>query len=385
MPAILLQRLGAKLFLSYLMIILVWVIALETATQFVVPSVFSGHLQAMRSAMTGQMMGGFTAELESDLFISFRRAVTQAVGIAAVSAALVAVIASLLISRRVVAPVRQMMLASQRIAEGRYAERVAVPGNVAGGSLDELGELALHFNQMAARLEQTESLRRQLIADVTHELRTPLTTIKGSMEALMDGVLPADEETYLKVYREADRLQRLVNDLQELSRVEAGTYELNRRPTPAAKLVETVVEQLKRQYEEKEVLLETAVEPSIPAVYADEDRIGQVLLNLAGNALQHTPSGGRVVISASALGGEVKFAVTDSGEGIAAEHLPHVFTRFYRVDKSRSRAAGGSGIGLTIARHLVEAHGGLIRAESAGLGRGAIFSFTLPVAASIKS
>jgi histidine kinase len=374
------RRLGAKLFLSYLLIILVGVVALATATEFVVPQVFSGHLRAMRNSMMGHMMGGFTVELENDLFVSFRRAVTQAVGIAALSAALVAILASFLVSRRVVAPVHQMMHASQRIAEGRYDERVAVPGSIASGDLDELGELALRFNQMAARLEQTEALRRQLIADVTHELRTPLTTIKGSMEGLIDGVLPRDEETYLQVYREADRLQRLVNDLQELSRVEAGAYELHRKLIAADQLIMTVVERLQRQYEDKGVQLTTEVPAGLPLVKVDEDRIGQVLLNLVGNALQHTPTGGRVEISATVAGPEIRFAIADSGEGVAAEHLPHIFTRFYRVDKSRSRAAGGSGIGLTIARHLVEAHGGRIWVESRGLGQGATFTFTIPAA-----
>jgi signal transduction histidine kinase len=376
------QHLGAKLFLSYLTVILVGILALAATMEFAVPTAFQGHLQAMRNSMMGHMMGGINAALEQDLFVSFRRVVSQALGAAALIATIVAGVASLLVSRRVVAPVRQMMQASQRIAEGRYDERVAVPGNVATGNLDELGELALRFNQMATKLEQTESMRRQLIADVSHELRTPLTTIKGTMEGLIDGVLPANEETYLQVYREADRLQRLVNDLQELSRVEAGAYELHREAVPVKRLVETVIDRLGRQYEDKGVQLATQVPVELPSVWADEDRIGQVLLNLVGNALQHTPTGGQVEISAAQAGAEVRISVADTGEGIAAEHLPHVFTRFYRIDKSRARTGGGSGIGLTIARHLVEAHAGRIWAESAGTGQGSRFTFTLPVTAS---
>jgi two-component system sensor histidine kinase BaeS len=288
------------------------------------------------------------------------------------------VITSLFVSRQVVAPVQAMMAASQRIAEGNYAERVQVPGDINKGEQDELGQLALRFNQMAARLEQTENMRRQLIGDVTHELRTPLTTIKGSMEGLLDGVLPASDETYTQIYHEADRLQRLVNDLQELSRVEAGAYELHLSPTSLAEVVQATVARLGRQFEEKGVALTTQVPTDLPPIKLDSDRIGQVLLNLVGNALQYTPAGGRVQIQVVRMPGEVRVSVSDTGIGIPPEHLPHLFTRFYRVDKSRARSHGGSGIGLTIARHLVEAHGGRIWAESQGEGQGSTFTFTLP-------
>jgi histidine kinase len=214
---------------------------------------------------------------------------------------------------------------------------------------------------------------------VAHELRTPLTTIKGTAEGLIDGVLPPDLETFHRVYKEADRLQRLVSDLQELSRVEARAYQLDRKPVWAGDLVSAVVERLSPQFGDKGVALITDVSAGLPLVLADEDRIGQVLLNLVGNALQYTPAGGRVTIHASREGDMVAVAVEDTGIGIPAEHLPHLFTRFFRVDKSRSRAGGGSGIGLTISRYLVEAHGGTIIAESPGSGEGSTFTFTLPI------
>jgi len=257
---------------------------------------------------------------------------------------------------------------------------VCVPGSATRDVLDELGLLADSFNQMAACLEQTETLRLELIGNVAHELRTPLSSIKGYMEGLIDGVLPAEAKTFQQVHLEADRLQRLVHDLQELSRVEAKAFELKLRPTSVARLVETVTARLGRQFEDKGVALETDVAPDLPPVQADAGRIGQVLLNLVGNALQYTPAGGRVSISARRQGDAVLLAVRDTGIGIAPDHLPHVFERFYRVDKSRSRAGGGSGIGLTIAQHLVEAHGGQIQATSDGPGRGSMFSFTLPAA-----
>lgn len=372
------RHLGAKLFISYLIVILVGVIVLGSAAELVVPSAFDRHLASMNSMMQ-QMMGGPSAGLDGDLFQNFRAAVTEALTFAALAAFLAAVLVSLFVSRQVVAPVRAMMSASQRIAEGNYTERVHVSGDLSKGEQDELAQLALSFNQMAAKLQQTENMRRQLIGDVAHELRTPLTAIKGSMEGLIDGVLLADAETYQAIHREADRLQRLVNDLQELSRVESGAFELDRQTMKVSDLVDSAIARLGNQFEEKGVALETQVPSGLPQVLADKDRIDQVLLNLVGNALQYTPSGGKVTISARAQDGEIHIAVADTGIGIPPEHLPHLFTRFYRVDKSRSRAGGGSGIGLTIARHLVEAHGGRIWVVSSGSGQGSTFTFTLPL------
>ena len=368
------RHLSWKLFLSYLVVILVGMLVLASATEFVVPSAFERHLAAMAA-----LMGGASEEMELDLFTNFRRAVNEALTLSTVAAFLSAVAVSVFVSRRIGIPVREMMVASRRIAEGHYNERVNVPGDLTWDELDELGRLALSFNQMAAQLEQIEGTRRELIGTVAHELRTPLASIKGSMEGLIDGVLPADASTFQKIYREADRLQRLVYDLQELSRVEAGAFELDIRPVLVRDLVEATVDRLGRQFEEKGVALETDLPGGLPPVQVDEDRIGQVMLNLVGNALQYTSAGGKVRISTRRQGAEVHISISDTGLGMAAEHLPLIFTRFYRVDKSRARAGGGSGIGLTIARHLVEAHGGRIWAESPGLDQGSTFTFTLPV------
>ena len=372
------RHLSAKLFLSYLMVVMVGVVVLASSAELVIPSAFDHHLAEMSSMMSG-MMGSADSQLEMDIYSSFRAGVTEALGLAALSATLVAVVASVLISRQVVATVRRMMLASQRIAEGHYEERVPVAGDLENADQDELGQLALSFNRMAARLEQVEGMRRQLIGDVTHELRTPLTTIKGSMEGLMDGVLPTNEETYQQIYLEADRLQRLVDDLQELSRVEAKAYELRPKPVPVSHLIETAVARLKRQFEEKGVVIEQELPTKLTPVKVDEDRMVQVLINLLGNALQYTPSGGKVSIAALEKDHEVQVSIQDTGIGIAPEHLPHLFTRFYRADKSRSRTGGGSGIGLTIAKHLVEAQGGRIWVTSPGLNKGSAFMFTLPL------
>jgi histidine kinase len=201
------------------------------------------------------------------------------------------------------------------------------------------------------------------------------------MEGLMDGILPAAPETYQQIHQEADRLARLVDDLQELSRVEARAYPLDIHPVAVSALVQKTVKRFAAQAQAKGIELCPDLSADLPPVLADQDRITQVLTNLVGNALQYTPEGGKVTIVSIHRGDEIHISVVDTGIGIPAEHLPHLFTRFYRVDKSRSRqAGGGSGIGLTIARHLVETHGGHIWAESDGEGKGSRFTFTLKAA-----
>jgi histidine kinase len=376
------RRLSVKLFLSYLAVILVGVFVLALTTEFSLPRAYDRHLGPMQAMMGGGQGMGMgpgpvldPSQSPTDLYGGFRDSFNEALAYAIFAAVFVAIVVSILFSRSVVAPILAMRKAARRIAEGRYDERVAIKN----GALDELGDLANGFNQMAAQLEQTESMRRQLIGDVTHELRTPLTAIKGSMEGLMDGVLPVTPETFEQIRREADRLSRLVDDLQELSRVESGAYRLDLRSVSIGRVIETVTKRLAHQFEEKRVRLAPQVHPNLPDVQADEDRILQVLINLVGNALQYTPSGGEVTLSAEQVSGLVQVSVRDTGIGIAPEHLINIFDRFYRVDKSRARAYGGSGIGLTIAKHLVEAHGGKIWVESEGAGRGSVFVFTLPV------
>ena len=373
-------HLSAKLLLSYLAIIIVGVAVLIVASQFLLPTSFNRHMIGMMGDSMGRGMGmgnqGFGgSDSMSQLYLDFRASFNEALIYAALAAMVAAVALSLFFSRSVIAPLHAMMAASQRIAEGRYDERVQVEG------ADELAQLAARYNQMAEKLNQVESMRRRLIGDVSHELRTPLTAIKGSMEGLMDGVLPPTQETYEQIHAEADRLNRLVDDLQELSRVEARAYELDIRPLDVSALAQTVTKRLAPQAKAKRISLDLELAPDLPRVLADEDRAVQVLTNLAGNALHYTPEGGRVTIAAQQIDGEVHVTVQDTGIGIPPEHLEHIFDRFYRVDKSRSRQSGsGSGIGLTIARALVEAQRGRIWAESPGEGQGSVFRFTLPAA-----
>lgn len=370
------RHLGAKIFFSYLVIIVLGVTVLAVVSQFILPGAFNRHMMGMGMMMNG-MMGG--ADSMSQLYVDFRASFNEALAYAALAATLAALALSFLFSQSVVAPVLAMSHAAQRIAEGRYDERVQVIG------ADELAQLAMRFNQMAETLAQVETMRRRLIGDVSHELRTPLTAIKGSMEGLMDGVLPANNETYQQIHLEADRLNRLVDDLQELSRLEDRAYQLDFRPLDVPSLARTVTKRLAPRAESKRIILDLELTPNLPPLLADEDRAIQILTNLTSNALQYTPEGGRVTISAKRVNDEIQISVRDTGIGIPPEHLPHIFDRFYRVDASRSRSranGGGSGIGLTIARALVEAQGGRIWVESEGEGKGSKFTFTLPFAKS---
>lgn len=368
-----------KVFLSYLLVVLIGVIVLITAASLSVPAAFERHIVSMNAIMTNGIMTGNDQQMVSELFSQYKKAVFEAVTYATLASLVAAVLASFFISRQVVTPTLRMMSLSHRIAEGEYEERLSLPGGQQADQIDELGQLALSFNQMADKLEKTETMRRELIGDVTHELRTPLTAVKGYLEGLMDGVLPADPETYQQIHSEIDRLQRLVNDLQELSRVEAGAFQLRLTPVSTASLVERIQSTLGRQFEDKDIQLEIKVEPNLPNVLVDSDRIIQVLTNLVGNALQYTPSGGKVTLLVRRERSEVLFSVKDTGIGISAEQIPFIFNRFYRSDKSRTRASGGSGIGLTIAKALVQAHHGKIWAESNGEGKGSTFSFLIPL------
>ena len=380
------QHLGAKLFLSYLVVILVGAIVLLFTARLTTPTAYNRHLGLLVQESTAgestdgesQSGGGFRrgqgSGYASELYASFQESFSEALTWAAIAAGAAALAVSFYLSQRVVRPIRAMTAASQHIAAGNYDERVQEDSD------DELGRLASSFNQMTSQLQQVESMRRQLIGDVAHELRTPLTAIKGSMEALLDKKLPASKETYHQIYLEAERLNSLVDDLQELSRVEAGAYDMRLHPVKLAALTKMLIKRFARQFEEKHVVLTIELPADLPPVLADEQRILQVLSNLISNALRYTPAGGEVTVTCSQQGDQVRTTVKDTGIGIPQEHLSHVFTRFYRIDKSRSRQAGGSGIGLTIAKHLVESHGGQIWVESAGRDKGSAFTFTLPIA-----
>jgi len=365
------RRWALKILIAFLLIIVLTGIINTAVMNLSIRSAFNRHLGRMGEGMQ-TMMGNSRA---TNIFVSFRTAVNESLLTSFAVAFIIAIAASLLISRLITRPVNALTNASKSIAGGDYEYRIPEKEIPA----DELGQLAVSFNQMAEKLEQTETMRRQLIGDISHELRTPLTAIKGSMEGLIDGVLPKDESTFSQIYQEADRLQRLVEDLQELSRVEAGQFKLFKKKTSISDLARTAMTALESAYSGKNVNLSLQFEKQLPKINADPDRILQVLQNLLGNALQFTPSGGNVAIDISTPGNGVEVSVSDNGAGIEAKHLDHIFERFYRADPSRSRInGGGSGIGLTISKTLVEAHGGKIRVESRGKNQGSKFIFSLP-------
>jgi signal transduction histidine kinase len=358
------RGLGAKLFLSHFLVVLVAVLTLLMAVLIIAPIIFGRFEPAL-------LLGG-ADDTPAEAFGQTLLYSLLAAGVVATAAA---ALASLFVSRRFVEPLRYVLAATSRIASGRYGERVPVR------DADELGELSQSFNAMARALEEAERRRMEVISDVSHELRTPLSTIRGYMEGLAEGVVEPSEETWTLLYAEFERLGRLVDDLRRLSRAEAGQLDLSIAPVSPAEVVRLTVGGMLPLFDEKGVELKSAVSGNLPSVLADIDRVVQVLSNLLSNALRHTPDGGRVVVEVKAAGDEVTFEVTDTGTGIAPEHLERLFERFYRVEKSRSRgeARGGSGVGLAISRALIEAMGGRIWVESPGLGEGATFAFTLPI------
>ena len=360
------RSLGAKLLLGQLLVILAGAVTLLITTLSVGPAIFRHHVRAA--------LGTVPPDVARHLDDAFGAATLVSLGIAIGAATLTALGISWFVSRRVVEPIRGLAASAGRIARGAYAERVPASG------ADELADLAGSFNEMAASLQTAERRRRQLLADVAHELRTPLATVEAYVEGLAAGVLPADAETGQAMRTEMRRLNRLVDDLQRVSRAEERQLDLHVVPTSAADLVTTAVSAATPAYGSKGVTLEADAEPRLAPIAVDLDRIGEVLANLLDNALRHTAPGGRVRVTAAGRGREVELAVADTGEGIAPDHLERVFERFFRADPARARASGGSGIGLAIARAIVEAHGGSIRAASDGPGTGATFAITLPAA-----
>ncbi len=368
----------SKMLAAHLLVVAVGVVTLLLAMGLTAPNLFD---QLMTETMgpqaqgMGSMMGErMTAGMREVTAQAFRQAVGVSLIWAAGAAAMTAIVVSIFVSGRIARPVRSMALASRRIASGHYAERVQVEDP------DELGHLAANFNEMADALEAAERRRRELIGNVAHELRTPIANLQGYLEGLVDGVVQPSEETWTFLLGETGRLRRLVEDLQELSRAESRQMSINPKPIAPDRLTSLVLARIGPEFAEKGLTLTVVTGSRLPKVVADEDRAVQVLGNLLSNALRYTPAGGRVEVSVEHRDGEIVFRVRDTGIGVAPEHLPHLFERFYRSDGARSRAAGGSGIGLTIAKALVEAMGGRIWAESPGPGQGSTFSFTLPAA-----
>lgn len=361
-----------RLLASYLLVILVGCFTLFWAGEAFSVYFFEQHMGGMMQQLrhTSPMMEA----MEVDLSAAYRQATERSMVWGMSAAAVVASLAALFVTRRIVAPLRRLQSASRRIAAGQYRERLetSAPG--------EIGELATSFNEMAQALERIEARRVELLANVAHEFRTPLTNLRGFVTGLRDGVFQPDEETLDACTRQLARLERLLADLSLLSRVETGQERLQPQALDVTDFVCQSVAAFRPRFREKGVALRVQTPHPPAGVLADPQRTAQVLANLLENALKHTPAGGTVRVRVTPGPTEVRFEVRDTGQGIACKDRPHVFTRFYRVDKARSHdPAGGSGIGLTIAKHYVERQGGHIGLESEP-GLGSCFWFTLPPA-----
>jgi signal transduction histidine kinase len=295
----------------------------------------------------------------------------QALLLAAAGATGIALLLGILLARTLTQPLRELKAATRSMASGDLSQQVTVR------SQDELGELAASFNQMSADLARANEARRQMTADIAHELRTPLTVITGYLESLRDGVLKPNSAQFEVMYDEAQHLQRLVEDLRTLSLADAGELTLNLRPVAPQALLERSAVAYRHQAQQQDAALRVEAAPALPEVNVDPERMAQVLGNLVSNALRYTPDGGQITLSAQHQAGVVLLTVQDTGAGIAPDALPRIFDRFYRGDEARQAQEGESGLGLAIAKSLVELHGGRITVQSKQ-GQGTAFTIALP-------
>jgi len=309
----------------------------------------------------------------------YLQSVNKWIWVAGLVSALVAGLMGLLFAKRITAPLNELAAAAKKISHGDLTHRVDV------SSEDEIGELAKSFNSMAKSIDKNNQLRRRLLGDIVHEIKTPLTVVRGNIEAMLDGVIEPTPKKLAAIHTETLLLSRLLDDLRDLSLAEEKQLKLQTRQENVGHIIRQVVEMFKPRAKEESKHLEFELSEDLPSVSVDRDRISQVFYNLIANALQYTSEGDTVKIGTrldrSIAGGAddpvIMVSVEDTGEGISEEDLPYVFDHFYRVDESRARVSGGSGIGLAIVKHLVEAHGGRVWARSE-LGNGSSFFFTLP-------
>lgn len=381
------RQLRWRIVATHMAVVLVGVTALTLTVEIIISRIAPADILPTLSVLAETGSTAALDETKAELVETFRNAIWRALLVAAGGAAGMGLVVSFALAWEILRPLRQIADTSQRLASGHYHERVEVP------SSDELAQVATNFNQMAQTLEETEAQRVALIGNVAHELRTPLAGLAGYLEGVMDGVVANEPETFAHMYHEVRRMKRLVDDLQMLSRVEAGQVNLNVSQFDLVPLLVRLVNQLQTQAEGQTVVLlvegvqkaegrgqkvEDRSQEGL-VVTADPDRVTQVVLNLVGNALRYTDTGDKIKIEIGRADADNVFvSVSDTGLGIPADALPYVFERFYRVDPSRARSSGGSGIGLTITRHLIWAMGGDICAHSDGPGQGSTFRFTLP-------
>ena len=359
--------LGARLFISHLLVMMVGLGSFVIIAKVSSPRMFVLRLEQLESR------GIFTVRSARTYLVEgFQNAWNRSAILSVIVGASAAGGLSYLSSKRITQPVKQMKCITQKFAAGNLAERV--PESI----IPELNQLGVSFNSMASSLGDVEQRRRELIGDLTHELRTPLTVVRGYLEELADGTIDGTPELYLRLVRETRRLERLIHDLQELSKAEAGYLSIDSQPLQLYPLLASLVDRFADQLLEEGPSLKLDCPPDLPPVVADRDRTEQILVNLLGNAIRYTETGS-ITVKANKHNRQVWISVIDTGVGIAEEDLPYIFERFWRADPSRSSHSGGTGIGLAIARRLVELQGGHIEVSSQ-LGIGSAFRFCLPLA-----
>ena len=311
---------------------------------------------------------------------NFLSQVNSSLAFTGLIAVAIALIVGLILTRQITSPIKALVNGARQIARGNLRYRVEIK------SKDELGNLGQSFNAMAASLDEAEQERRRIIADIAHELRTPLTVIEGTVTGIQDGVFQPDKEHLDAIKEQTSLLTRLTSDLRDLSLAESGQLKLVLSPTDLVDLVRRKASQFEVKAQEKGIETKLVLPEEAPKVNVDPARIEQVLGNLLTNAIRHTPSGGSITVLIRALDRDkahqidspsLILSVADTGEGIASEHLPHIFERFYRVETSRARSEGGAGLGLAIVKQMVQAHGGKVWVESE-LGKGSSFYVALP-------
>lgn len=293
--------------------------------------------------------------------------------LALIAACVASVLVSAFLARRIAGTLNKVRSAATRVADGDYGARVPV-----GAMGAEFEEMISSFNRMASELDETEHTRKRLLSDLAHEMRTPVATVDGYLEGMLDGVADADSETLTMLREQTDRLKRLAEDISLVSSAEEHRLSIETQTVSLAELISVAQGQAGSAYASRDVALNIEEVSKGAIVLGDRDRLLQVLTNLLDNALRQTQSGDQVTLRADSDSTTVYLSVEDTGQGVAPEHLPYLFERFYRVDTARDRVHGGSGIGLAIVRSIVEAHGGKVRAESRGRGYGALFTVELP-------
>ena len=363
----------SRLFLSHLLVMIVGVSSLVIIGKLSSRPFFVWHLQQIEGR-------GFSLLYARPyLMKGFETAWNRSTFWAVITGGTAAGVLSYWVSKRIMQPLTQIEQITQKFGTGHLEERLPP------SEIPEFNQLATSFNRMAVSLEDVELRRRELVSDLTHELRTPLTVLRGYLEELADDRIEATPAVYQQLAKETRRLERLINDLQELSKAEAGYLPIKLVPVNLRPLLESLVQKFSDQLMEDGPVLRLECPEQLPNVLADLDRVEQILVNLLGNALSYTETGSITVQAWTELDGtnarvpRMWIAVTDTGVGIAPKDLPHIFERFWRAEKSRNQHTGGTGIGLAISKRLIELQGGQIEVESK-LGIGSTFRFYLPLA-----